>query len=400
MLEGLQAISSAAFGAVSADVGTYAKRINDYGPPLASPVQDIVDELARAYPTKQAFAQEAGKILQKLDEAKKAEFSAAAEAKHATLPDAPAPQPQRATRNATAGNSRQDRAPGQGASLRDVGNAAGAQELPPELAALKNERDAASNATEAAGRDLEDTKLGFENAQRDYSYATQDAREKDGTTRSREVEFERAGEEQSGWERQVQDFRNQLDVLWNKVRDAWDLARFYRQKFELDLRSAIQKMSVEIYCEQRNANNDILVSWQASCVKFGACIADSQVGKGMNATFQKHDYLRIGDPIRDQSPEYFKMAEGQQSDAEAQEEKLAKMIADDYPAEKVAKAKQKLSEAKAELATAEATEEAKRSGMQAMNEAYNLQRTKYGDAKDQTQGIQRRLEEAAQTRNA
>lgn len=250
----------------------------------------------------------------------------------------------------------------------------------------------ASKIGESETGERGNAKIAADEAAADVSYFRQDENTKKSEERAREQAVEAAKNKQEEYlNTQIKTLAERLNVSEQKIRAAWDLANFYKEKFEWDIKAAIQQAVIEIFCDNLAAQAEIIRVLHAVSVKMN----DALLGTRTSASgiFDPKRYLRVTDPIRNAYPEQAAAARSQQREHEAEREQLRRLENDPYYANEIKEAENKHMAARADHSKAgdELDEGNKRK--EKMAQAYKEHRAKRAGILEQLQPLTKRMSE-------
>lgn len=162
-----------------------------------------------------------------------------------------------------------------------------------------------------------------------------------------------AGETMDSFEQNMRDERTRLDPERAEVQESFKLARFFKDFFEKEFSNAIIKGQLEAVLENQLAGLDIAVFALGRAIKDAGAISTGRASSGMELS--KHTYLRVTDPLKDESIARFEQALAQQRSLNSKERALAEREASGraHYGKMLAKKKDELAAAERELRQAE-----------------------------------------------
>jgi len=214
----------------------------------------------------------------------------------------------------------------------------------------------------------------LQEAEQNFNYAKGEENSKRAEKRGYEQQVDSKESELKKFWNDIKSFADKLEVSRKKLAAAWDLANFYKEKYARDIRNYVAQASLELYCENRAALDEIMRVMHAASMK----LLGSMMGVGVSSStmFSPPTYFRVKDAPQDNWSERMAGVEAQERELGAEVEQFEKFRSDKYFDKQLADAKAKLAKADAEHDKAAADLNAAESKKVAEADAYKSHRNR------------------------
>lgn len=191
--------------------------------------------------------------------------------------------------------------------------------------------------------------------------------------------------------RELKTLSDRIGVSEERLRGAWDLARFYQEYFDREIKASIGQALTELDVEQRAAWDEIIRVLHAVFSKFSSTITETR--SSADTSFRPERYFNRKEPPQNEAPRRAADAQAQQRELDAEKRQLqeaaesGKKFYDDRNAD----AKQKLAAAEDEKKNAEAEDKRTAERRERVKAEFEAHRSKFSELERQKKAMERQL---------
>jgi len=231
---------------------------------------------------------------------------------------------------------------------------------------------------------------GVQEADSNYSHARSDEAGRRSELRGRDQALESEKKKRESYlNDQIKALSERLGLSEQRLRAAWDLAMFYKEKWDRDLMSSLKQAVLELFCENQNRMMEIVRVLHAVFMKMN----DATLGTRTSASgvFSPQMYFSPKQPATDQWSDAIARAQAQGREFDAEKAQFERISKDPYHDRQVADAESKLAAANQEHEESKSALDAAEAGRAQATEMYEEHRARKSGILDEYRRLEKRM---------